>query len=55
MGFDIRMGVGGMSMPPTARAGFSSPIGLAAAMMSVAPQYVYFWRAPQEVTDLMNS
>lgn len=55
MGFDIRMGVGGMSMPPTARAGFDSPIGLAAAMMSVAPQYVYFWRAPQEVTDLMNS
>lgn len=55
LGFHIPMGVDGMSDIPTVKAGYDSPIGLAAAMMSVAPQYVYFWRAPDEVKELMTS
>lgn len=54
LGLTVPMGVESMSAIPLVKAGYT-PIGLAAAMMGVAPQSSYFWRAPKEVEELMNS
>lgn len=37
------------------KAGYDTPMGLAASLLSIAPQYVYFTHAPKEVKDLYDS
>lgn len=50
-GLSVPVGMGRPGGVPLVQAGFDSAMGLAAALASIAPQYVYFRKAPAEVLD----